>query len=126
MMNVYKSGQGRYTRMFSVMGGALIVAIGCFRLFQTLDASDVSKWISTMVPVGVFIGLSILIMWLVNRPNVADFMISAEGEMKKVNWSSRQEVTVSTIVVISVVVILACLLGLADFVLQVSVGWLVQ
>jgi preprotein translocase SecE subunit len=53
-------------------------------------------------------------------------MIAAEGEMKKVNWSTRQEVTVSTIVVISVVVILATLLGVADFVLQVSVGWLVQ
>jgi preprotein translocase SecE subunit len=46
--------------------------------------------------------------------------------MKKVNWSTRQEVTVSTVVVISVVVILATLLGVADFVLQVSVGWLVQ
>jgi preprotein translocase SecE subunit len=79
-----------------------------------------------MVPVGAFIGLSILVMWLVNRPNIADFMIAAEGEMKKVNWSTRQEVTVSTVVVISVVVILATLLGVADFVLQVSVGWLVQ
>jgi preprotein translocase SecE subunit len=126
MMSVYKSGQGRYTRMLSVMGGALIVAIGCFRLYQTLDAGDVSLWVSTMVPVGAFIGLSILVMWLVNRPNIADFMIAAEGEMKKVNWSTRQEVTVSTVVVISVVVILATLLGVADFVLQVSVGWLVQ
>jgi preprotein translocase subunit SecE len=126
MMTVYKSGQGRYTRMFTVMGGALIVAIGCFRLYQTLDARDVSLWVSTMVPVGVFISLSILVMWLMNKPNVADFMIAAEGEMKKVNWSTRQEVTVSTIVVISVVVILAVLLGVADFVLQVSVGWLVQ
>jgi len=126
MISVYKSGQGRYTRMFTVMGAALIVAIGCLRLYQTLDASDVSLWVSTMVPVGVFIALSVLIMWLMNKPSIADFMIVAEGEMKKVNWSTRQEVTVSTIVVISVVVILAILLGLADFVLQVSVGWLVQ
>ena len=126
MLSVYKSGQGRYTRMFSVMGGALIVAIGCFRLYQMLDAGDVSLWVSTMVPVGIFVGLSILVMWLINKPNIADFMIAAEGEMKKVNWSTRQEVTVSTIVVISVVVILSILLGVADFVLQVSVGWLVQ
>ena len=125
-MSVYKSGQGRYTRMFSVMGGALIVAIGCFQLYRTLDAGDISLWISTMVPVGLFIGFSVLIMWLMNKPSMADFMIAAEGEMKKVNWSSRQEITVSTIVVISVVVTLAALLGFADFVLQFSVMWLIQ
>lgn len=125
-MSVYKSGQGRYTRMFTVMGGALIVAIGCYSLYRVLDAWDLSLWVSTMVPVGMFIALSILIMWLMNKPSIADFMIAAEGEMKKVNWSTRQEITVSTIVVISVVVILSTLLGVADFVLQVSVGWLVQ
>jgi preprotein translocase SecE subunit len=126
MMSVYKSGQGRYTRMFTVMGGVLIVAIGCFRLNRTLDAGDVSLWVSTMVPVGLFIGLSILIMWLTNKPSLADFLIAAEGEMKKVNWSTREEITVSTIVVISVVVILAALLGVADFMLQLSVTWLVM
>jgi preprotein translocase SecE subunit len=112
--------------MFTVLSGVLIVAIGCFSLYRTLDAADIGLWISTMVPVGVFIGLSVLIMWLMNRPSIADFMIAAEGEMKKVNWSTRQEVTVSTIVVISVVLLLAAMLGIADFVLQLSVTWLVQ
>jgi preprotein translocase subunit SecE len=126
MMSVYKSGQGRYTRMCTVMGGALMVAIGCFQLYRTLDAADVGLWISTMVPVGLFIALSVLIMWLMNKPTIADFMIAAEGEMKKVNWSTRQEITVSTIVVISVVVALALLLGFADFILQFSVMWLIS
>jgi preprotein translocase SecE subunit len=126
MMSVYKKGQGKYTRMCTVLSGALIVAIGCFSLYRTLDAADVGLWVSTMVPVGLFIGLCILIMWLMNRPSIADFMIAAEGEMKKVNWSTRQEVTVSTIVVISVVILLAAMLGIADFVLQLSVVWLVQ
>jgi len=126
MMSVYKGGQGRYTRMFTVLGGVLLVAIGCFRLNRTLDAADVGLWVSTMVPVGMFIGLSVLVMWLMNKPAIADFMIAAEGEMKKVNWSTRQEVTVSTIVVISVVIALAALLGVADFVLQLSVAWLVM
>ena len=126
MMSVYKRGQGKYTRMFTILSGVLIVAIGCFSLYRTLDAADIGLWVSTMVPVGVFIGLSVLIMWLMNRPSIADFMIAAEGEMKKVNWSTRQEVTVSTIVVISVVILLAAMLGIADFVLQLSVAWLVQ
>jgi len=125
-LSVYKRGQGKYTRMVSSLGGAAIVAIGCLQLYRTLDAADVNLWVETMVPVGLFIALSVLMMWMVNKPNVADFMISAEGEMKKVNWSTRQEVAVSTIVVISVVIILAVLLGVSDFVLQLSVAWLVQ
>ena len=125
-MSVYKRGQGRYTRMVSAFGGAAIVAIGCLQLYRTLDAADIGLWIETMVPVGLFIALSVLMMWMVNSPNIADFMISAEGEMKKVNWSTKQEVAVSTVVVISVVIILAVLLGVSDFVLQLSVAWLVQ
>ena len=125
-LSVYKRGQGKYTRMISALGGAAIVAIGCLQLYRTLDAADIGLWIETMVPVGLFIALSVLMMWMVNNPSIADFMISAEGEMKKVNWSTRQEVAVSTVVVISVVIILAVLLGVSDFVLQLSVGWLVQ
>ena len=125
-LSFYKRGQGKYTRMISALGGSVIVAIGCLQLYRTLDAADIGLWIETMVPVGLFIALSVLMMWLVNKPNIADFMISAEGEMKKVNWSTKQEVAVSTVVVISVVIILAVLLGVSDFVLQLSVGWLVQ
>ena len=125
-LSFYKRGQGKYTRMISALGGSVIVAIGCLQLYRTLDAADIGLWIETMVPVGLFIALSVLMMWMVNKPNIADFMISAEGEMKKVNWSTRQEVVVSTVVVISVVIILAVLLGVSDFVLQLSVGWLVQ
>jgi preprotein translocase subunit SecE len=125
-LSVYKRGQGKYTRLTSALGGVAIVAIGCLQLYRTLNAADISLWVETMVPVGLFIALSVLMMWMVNNPNIADFMISAEGEMKKVNWSSRQEVVVSTVVVISVVIILAVLLGVSDFVLQLSVGWLVQ
>ena len=107
-------------------GGALLAAIGCLQLYRTLDASDVGLWVETMVPVVIFLAVSALVFWLVNKPNVADFMIASEGEMKKVNWSSKQEIIVSTVVVISVVVILAVLLGAADFIFQLSVGWLVS
>ncbi|MGA2094633.1 MAG: preprotein translocase subunit SecE [Sedimentisphaerales bacterium] len=110
--SIYKNGQGKYTRMGTAGGGALLAAIGCLQLYRTLDASDVGLWVETMVPVVIFLA--------------ADFMIASEGEMKKVNWSSKQEIIVSTVVVISVVVILAVLLGAADFIFQLSVGWLVS
>ena len=125
-LSFYKRGQGKYTRIGSAAGGAVIVALGCYQLYRTLEAADLGIWIETMVPVGVFAVFSVLILWLVNKANVADFMIAAEGEMKKVNWSTRQEVAVSTFIVISVVFIMAVLLGAADFGFQLVIGWLLQ
>ena len=71
-----------------------------------------------MVPTGVFVLLTVLVFWLINKHSVADFLINAEGELKKVSWSSKQEIYVSTIVVIVVVILMASLLGLADLVFQ--------
>jgi preprotein translocase subunit SecE len=73
----------------------------------------------------LFLVLAYLIYWVVNRPSIADFMINAEGEMKKVSWSTRQEITVSTIIVIVVVLIMATLLGTTDFAFSLFFDWLI-
>ena len=41
-------------------------------------------------------------------------MIYGEGEMKKVSWSSRREIAISTFIVIVVVFFMTVLLGVAD------------
>jgi len=125
-LSIYKRGQGKYTRLGSAGGAIAVMTFGCLQLYRTLEASDFGLWISTMVPVGVLLALSVLFFWLVNKPNIADFLIASEGEMKKVNWSSKQEIAVSTFIVISVVLILSALLGAADYVFQLSVTWLMQ
>jgi preprotein translocase subunit SecE len=43
-----------------------------------------------------------------------DFFIATEGEMKKVNWSSRQEIVRSTKVVVVTVILFGAFLFLAD------------
>jgi preprotein translocase SecE subunit len=115
---IYKPGQGKYTRLGSGFTVAAIVAAGCYRLYEMLTGSDVSLWISTMVPVVILAGLGAGVYWLLNKPAAADFLIAAEGELKKVNWSSRKEIAVSTFVVIIVVLLMAALLGATDFVFQ--------
>lgn len=116
LTQIYKPGQGKYTRLGSGFTAGIIVAAGCYRLYDMLTSSDVSLWISTMVPAVILVGLGACIYWLLNKPAVADFLIAAEGELKKVNWSSRKEIAVSTLVVIVVVVLMAALLGATDFV----------
>jgi preprotein translocase SecE subunit len=114
VFDIYKRGQGKYTRLCSAFGVGIIVGLGCLQLYNKLDATDLGLWVKTMVPAGLFVTFCLLTFWLVNKPSVSDFMILAEGEMKKVSWSSRKEIAVSTFIVIVVVVIMAVLLGITD------------
>lgn len=117
-MHIYKPGQGKYTRLCSGFTVAITAALGCWRLYEKLDASFENLWVVTMVPVGVFVAFGVVIFWLLNKASLANFLIAAEGELKKVNWSSRKEVAVSTVVVIIVVVGMAVLLGTTDLIFQ--------
>jgi preprotein translocase subunit SecE len=131
VFDIYKRGQGKYTRLCSAFAVAIIAGLGCMTLFSKLEAASwgfsnrTTMWIATMVPAGLFLLLAFLIFWLVNKPSLADFMIAAEGEMKKVSWSSRQEITVSTIIVVVVVFIMATLLGTTDFGFRLFFDWLI-
>jgi preprotein translocase subunit SecE len=114
VFDIYKRGQGKNTRLCSAFGAAIIAGLGCLQLYKKLDATDLGLWVKTMVPAVLFVALGLLIFWLVNKPSVADFMVAAEGEMKKVSWSSKKEIAVSTFVVIVVVILMAVLLGVTD------------
>jgi preprotein translocase SecE subunit len=127
---IYKRGQGKYTRLCSAFAGAIIVGTGCWRLYHKLGVwlagmpRNSAMWAERMIPVCLFAVLGLFIFWLVNKHSVADFMIAAEGEMKKVSWSSRQEIIVSTAIVIIVVILTALLLGVTDLTFQAFFSWL--
>lgn len=116
LTKIYKAGQGKYTRLWAGLVVGLIVALGCWRLYEMLDAWVTNLVVVMIVPVAVFVALGTLVYWLLNKASVADFLIAAEGELKKVSWSSRQEIAVSTLVVIIVVVVMAVLLGTTDLI----------
>ncbi|MCG8698623.1 MAG: preprotein translocase subunit SecE [Bacteroidales bacterium] len=124
-LEIYKKGQGKHTRLWSAMALVVIVGLGCYQLYLKLDAHVDNLWVQILVPAGIFAVLSMLVYWLVNKPTMADFMIAAEGEMKKVSWSSREEITVSTSIVIIVVVFMSALLGLSDLLLQAFFSWII-
>jgi len=124
--DIYKRGQGKYTRLCSAFGVAIIAGLGCLQLYKKLQATDLGLWVETMVPAGLFVVLILVIFWLVNKHSIADFMVAAEGEMKKVSWSSRKELAVSTFIVIAVVVIMATLLGITDFGFQLFFMWILE
>ena len=124
VFNIYKRGQGKNTRLCSAFVVATIAGLGCLQLYSKLHASDLGLWVQVMVPAVLMTVLAATSFWLVNTPKVADFMIAAEGEMKKVSWSSRREIAISTSIVIVVVILTASLLGLTDFSFKLFFMWL--
>ncbi len=123
---IYKRSQGKYTRLCTAFGVGIIAALGCLQLYNKLQATSLDLWTMTMIPAALFVGLALLIFLLVNKGTIADFMISAEGEMKKVSWSSRKELVVSTFVVIVVVFFLAIFLWTVDMGFQLFFMWLLD
>lgn len=130
LFNIYKRGQGKYTRLCSAFAAAIMAGLGCLQLYKKLEAVEwglsrkAALWVATMVPAGLFVVFALLIFWLINKASVADFMIAAEGEMKKVSWSSKQEIAVSTFIVIVFVIMMASLLGTTDLSFRTFFTWI--
>lgn len=115
--DVYKRNQGRLVRQLSCLAVWAVVAIGCWRLYETLKGGE-SAWVGMGVP-GVILAAGLWVGYrLVNWPRFADFLIAVEAEMNKVSWPSKQEMIRSSIVVIFTIFFLAIMLFLFDIVWQ--------
>ena len=100
---IYKSGQGYWTRMVSAACFGLLLAQGAFWLWAKVGSggSATQRYVAGGLVLAFVAGLGSLAFWLLGRnPRSVDFLIATEGEMKKVNWSTRREVMNSTGVVI--------------------------
>jgi len=117
-IEIYKRGQGKFTRLGTLIGVLIIGGFGAAELSSQLK-TVANPYIQFGVPAGVVIALSLLVAWIINRPSSADFLIATEGEMKKVSWSSRKEVIGSTKVVVVTTFIMAGVLFAVDLVLNV-------
>ncbi|MCC9602360.1 preprotein translocase subunit SecE [Stieleria sp. JC731] len=111
---VFKPNQGRIVRQLTALSIWLIVALGAWSLYSTLNGTSSNN----VLVVGVPLALVLVGFWfafrLVNWPVFADFLIAVEAEMKKVTWPARDEVKRASIVVILTIVILAVSLFLFD------------
>jgi len=116
-INIYKPGQGYWTRTVSGIAGGVLLVGGVWWVWQQLS---VIQWTYTVYLQGaaavVLLAVfgALLYRYLGTRPRSCDFLIATEGEMKKVNWPSRKGVAGATWVVICCVVAMALLLFIAD------------
>jgi preprotein translocase subunit SecE len=121
-VEIYKKGQGKYTRLGTLIGVSVIALAGAKKLSDVLASQD--PYVQYGVPALVVLVLGLFTAWLINRPGPADFLIATEGEMKKVSWSNRKEVTGSTKIVIVTTAILASILFAVDVLLILFFTWI--
>ena len=118
-LRLYKPGQGYYTRVGTAVGAGVLILAGAHFVFSQLGASIPQGTYTLPIQYGVSVGFILamggLLYWIVgiNRKS-NDFFIATEGEMKKVGWSSGQEVVRSTKVVIVSVILLGAFLFVVD------------
>lgn len=126
---IYKPGQGYHTRMWTAVGfGTLVVWFVAF-LWQKLTVLPYTGSTTLIIQVGVAVAVigvfSFFGYRLLGRsPKVNDFLIATEGEMKKVNWTSRKEIIGSTKVVIFVLIAMSILLFVVDILFMFLFSWM--
>ena len=111
-LSIYKSGQGYYTRMGTVIGVSLTSMLGilwAWDYLKNLRITGVNELYvaaaGAIVIGGIITAITYYLVFV--KPRTVDFLIATEGEMKKVNWSTRREIIGSTTAVITISVILA-------------------
>jgi preprotein translocase subunit SecE len=109
--SVYKSGQGYYTRMGTVVGVSLVTLLGISWAWQYLQAIKVGSmnplYVATIGAILIGGGITATMYYLVFvKQRSVDFLIATEGEMKKVNWSTRREIVGSTLAVITTAIVI--------------------
>ena len=116
---IYKQGQGYWVRLMSAIGFGLLSLMGVAWLWDQVNGIQIGDiepvFISAAVTIIVMLTCGSIGYYLIGRkPRMVDFMIATEGEMKKVNWSTRREIFGSTILVILLTAFIALLCQLAD------------
>ena len=112
----YKRSQGKVARQFTFAAMAVAVAVAAWKTSEAqAGTSAVMQYVVPLVTLAVGLWVSFRI---VNIPRFADFLISVEAEMNKVQWPGRSELWRASMVVIVVIFFLAGALFAFDILLN--------
>ena len=125
---IRKIGQGYWTRLLSVIGFGLLGVLGSvwlWRLFETVDLGVAPVYVASGAAL-VFMAVVGGVLWWFAGSNAksVDFLVATEGEMKKVNWSTRREIVGSTLVVIGIALVISLFCWIWDFAFSAFFAWI--
>ena len=128
-VGIYKQGQGYWVRLMSAIGLGLLIMMGVIWIWDQLGGTQIANIEPVYVQGGVAI-IIIVVFGLIGyhligrKVKLVDFMIATEGEMRKVNWSTKREIIGSTILVILLTLFIAIFCQIADWVFSAFFQWI--
>ena len=106
--------------MGTAIGAALLGVLITWQLYAQVPrffADTARGQRVALIIAAVFAVVYSFFAWrLMNKPGNVDFLIATDGEMKKVNWTSRRELIGSTKVVIIFMFLIAFILFAIDII----------
>ena len=129
MNAIRKLGQGYWTRMLSVIGFGLLGVLGAVWLWEQFEGGDYGSVppvvVASSVAVAFMIAVAVALWWFAGwSERSVDFLVATEGEMKKVNWSTRREIVGSTLVVIAIALVISAFCWIWDFAFSTLFVWM--
>lgn len=92
-------------------------------IYESLFQLTVGKIVSVLLGIGALLAT----VWLFfGKPEVSEFMIETENEMRKVSWPSKQELKGSTIAVVVATLLLGAYLFFVDMALSSVVYYFIN
>jgi len=118
--NIYKPGQGYWTRTMSAIGFGLIALMGGLWLADQFGSVHIEGIQNVYIEAAAFfvvvaIAGFFIYRYIGRKKSSVDFLVDTEHEMKKVNWSTRREIIGMTWVVIGLTVFIALLISVFDY-----------
>ncbi len=133
MFDIYKKGQGHWTRLLTMIGGGAAVALGAWWLYEgplrligyRLPGENTGLILQAFGAALFVAAGGYLVFWVSYvKAGTGDFFIATEGEMKKVSWSSRKDIVGSTQVVVFTLVFMGVLLFVVDMLFMLLFTWM--
>ena len=125
---IRKIGQGYWTRLLSVIGFGLLGVLGSvwlWRLFETVDLGVAPVYVASGAALAFMLVIGGVLWWFAgSNAKSVDFLVATEGEMKKVNWSTKREIVGSTLVVIGIALTISLFCWIWDFAFSAFFAWI--
>jgi preprotein translocase SecE subunit len=125
---IRKLGQGYWTRLMTVIGFGLLGVLGAiwlWRLLETVDLGVAPVYVASGAAMLFMLAIGGLLWWFAgSSERSVDFLVATEGEMKKVNWSTKREIVGSTLVVIGIALTISVFCWIWDFAFSTLFVWM--